>query len=69
MSVQEALDSYTAEGAYASFEENVKGKIQSGMLADFVVLGEDPFAAPGQRLREIPVLAVYMDGKCVCRKE
>ena len=47
----------------------MKGKIQSGMLADFVVLGEDPFAAPGQRLREIPVLAVYMDGKCVCRKE
>ncbi|MDO5416998.1 MAG: amidohydrolase, partial [Lachnospiraceae bacterium] len=41
-SVQEALDSYTIRGAEASFEEHVKGRIQKGMLADFVVLDENP---------------------------
>ena len=36
-SVKEALDSYTSAGAYSSFEESIKGKIESGMFADFVV--------------------------------
>jgi len=58
--VQEALDSYTAAGAYASFEEDSKGKIKAGMLADFVVLGENPFTAP--ELCKIPVLATYAGG-------
>lgn len=65
MSVQEALDAYTIEGAYASFEETVKGKIQAGMLADFVVLGENPFEVPASRLHRIPVLDVYVGGRRV----
>ena len=42
--VQEALDSFTKMGAKASFEEATKGEIKPGMLADFVILGENPFA-------------------------
>ena len=53
--VKEALDSYTCGGAYASFEENIKGKISHGMLADFVVLEENPFETPPEKLREIAV--------------
>lgn len=67
MSVGEALDSYTSEGAHASFEETVKGKIRKGMLADFVVLGENPFKVPVEKLREIPVVATYVGGACVYR--
>jgi len=63
--VQEALDSYTSAGAYASFEEQVKGNIKSGMLADFIVLGGDPFQTVQTKLKDIPVLATYLAGKQV----
>jgi len=63
--VQEALDSFTKMGAYASFEETIKGEIKPGMLADFVVLGEDPFAADPQSIKDIPVVATYLGGKQV----
>lgn len=60
--VEEALNSYTSEGAYSSFEGNVKGKIAPGMLADFVVLGADPFSVPADALKDIPVKATYLGG-------
>ena len=66
--VQEALDSFTSAGAYASFEESRKGRIQPGMLADFVVLGEDPFAADPSTIKDIPILATYLGGKKVYAK-
>ncbi len=63
--VKEALDSYTCAGAYASSEENSKGKIAPGMLADFVVLGENPFEVPPEKQREIPVRETYLRGRKV----
>lgn len=64
-SVQEALDSFTKAGAYASFEENSKGQIQPGMLADFVILGENLFETEPARLKEIPLLQTVLAGKTV----
>ena len=66
--VQEALDSFTKAGAKASFEETIKGQIQPGMLADFVVLGENPFEITPQKLKDIPIMATYLNGKLVFRK-
>ncbi|UCE81122.1 MAG: amidohydrolase [Methanobacteriota archaeon] len=43
ISVEEAFLSYTRDAAYASFEEDMKGTIAVGKLADFVVLSNDPF--------------------------
>ena len=63
--VQEALDSFTIAGAKASFEEDSKGRIEPGMLADFVVLGGNPFETEPERLKDIPVLATYLGGKFV----
>ena len=63
--VQEALDSYTIHSAKASFDENRKGSIQAGYLADFVVLGQDPFETNVRELHRIPVLATYLGGQCV----
>lgn len=67
-SVQEALDSYTCAGAYASFEEGIKGKIEPGMLADFVVLGEDPFAVDPAAIKDIPVEMTVVGGRMVYRR-
>ena len=64
-SVAEALDSYTSAGAYASFEEKIKGRIEPGMLADFIILGDDPFAVDPGRIKEIPVLSTWLSGKRV----
>lgn len=63
--VQEALDSYTVRGAEASFEEHIKGKIQPGMLADFVILGGNPFETPEDSIKDIPVLETYLGGRNV----
>ena len=67
-SVREALDSFTSAGARAGFEENEKGSIQEGMLADFVVLGSDPFTTEPSQLHAVPVIATYLAGKEVFRK-
>ena len=63
--VQEALDSFTKMSAFASFEEHVKGQIKAGMLADFTVLGMNPFDVSADRIKDIPVKGVYLGGKQV----
>lgn len=69
MTVQEALDSFTGAGAYASFEEERKGRICPGILADFVILEKNPFETPVEEIAGIAVLAAFVDGKCVYRRE
>ena len=66
--VQEALDSFTKMGAKASFEEAIKGEIKPGMLADFVVLGANPFETDSEKLKDIPILSTYLGGKMVFTK-
>lgn len=67
-SVQQAIDTFTSEGAFASREERIKGKIQPGMLADFVILGGNPFAVPANEIAKIPVLQTVLGGKTVYRR-
>ncbi len=66
--IQEALDSFTRMGAKSSFEETIKGEIKPGMLADFIVLGENPFEALPNQLKDIPILATYLGGRLVYQK-
>ena len=63
--VQEALDSFTKWSAYAAFEEHIKGQLAPGMAADFTVLGNNPFKTDPQELKNIPILATYVDGEPV----
>jgi hypothetical protein len=51
------------DGAYATFEEHIKGSIEPGKLADFVVLGADPTRVPPLTIRNIPVQQTYIGGK------
>lgn len=65
LTVLEALDSFTKEGAHASFEETQKGQIKPGMLADFVVLEKSPFEVNVNELKDIRVVSTYVDGRKV----
>ena len=69
MTLSDALESYTAAGAYASFEEDIKGKIQPGMLADFTVWSADPFETSPEELSQITAREVYLGGRCVYMSE
>jgi hypothetical protein len=68
ISVHEAIKCYTINAAIASFEENLKGSIEIGKLADMVVLSEDPYENP-ERIKEIKVALTMQDGEIVYRKE
>jgi len=63
ITVAEALQVMTAGGAYASQEDDIKGSISVGKLADFVVLGEDPRDVPPQKIKNISVVATYVGGE------
>lgn len=65
ISVEQALLAYTRDAAYASFEENIKGSLELGKLADFVVLSEDLLKADANKIRDIKVLKTYVGGKKV----
>jgi predicted amidohydrolase YtcJ len=69
VTVDEALRIGTLHGAYASFEEGVKGSITVGKLADFVVLGEDPHEVDPERLKDIKVERTVVGGKTMHPKE
>ncbi len=65
VSVEEALRVGTLHGAYASFEENLKGSIEAGKLADLVVLGRDPLKENPSSLISIPVERTMVGGRWV----
>jgi hypothetical protein len=63
MTRMEALKSYTTNGAYASFEEKIKGKIEPGMLADLTVLSNDIINCSDDEILGTKVLYTIIDGK------
>jgi len=65
ISVEEALQMYTVNAAYASFEENDKGSITEGRLADLIVLSSDPFKVSPEKLRSIKIDRVIVGGKVI----
>ena len=65
VSLDEALRIGTLHGAYASFEENAKGSIEAGKLADLVVLGRDPWQEPASTIVTIPVERTMVGGRWV----
>ena len=63
ITVEEAIRVGTLHGAYASYEENIKGSIEAGKLADLVVLGRDPLREDSSKLIAIPIERTMVGGR------
>ena len=65
ISVEETVRAYTIGSAYAEFQENVKGTLSIGKLADFVILSDDIFTINPNDIGKTKVLTTVVDGKVV----
>lgn len=68
ISMEEALKAYTIGSAFAAFEENVKGTIETGKYADMAVLSHDLFSIPAGEILTTEVLFTILGGRIVYRK-
>jgi len=67
--LRRAIDAYTRDAAWASFDELRKGVLARDMLADIVVLTDDIFSGPASRLTTTEVAVTIVDGKVVYRRD
>jgi predicted amidohydrolase YtcJ len=65
ISVEDALRAYTVNAAYASYEEDIKGSLEVGKLADFVVLDRDITTIPPEEIRNVRVDLTVVGGEVV----
>ena len=68
MTREEALRSYTLNGAYAAFEENIKGSLTPGKLADVTVFSKDIMTCPEDEILNAQVLYTIVGGKILYKK-
>ena len=68
MTREEAIRSYTSWAAYAAFEEHIKGSIELGKLADFIVIDRDIMTCPEDEIKSIQVLQTVVGGETVYTK-
>jgi len=65
ITVDDALRMYTINGAYASFEDDAKGSIEAGKLADLIVLSKNPLTVKSDKIKDIEVEMTIIGGKIV----
>jgi len=65
ISREEAIRAMTATSAYTSFEEHIKGSLEPGKYADFVVLSDDILSVPAEQLQDLAVIATVLAGTVV----
>jgi len=62
------LQAYTINNAYAAFEEDIKGSLTAGKLADITVLSQDIMTIPAEEIRSTEVLYTIIGGQVKYRK-
>ena len=68
VTLKRAINAFTSVPAYASFDEQRKGSLTKGMLADLVVLSDDIFETPEPNLAHVTVAVTIFNGKIVYRR-
>src|SRR5574338_1014818 len=68
ISIEDAIKCYTINSAYASFEENIKGSIEVGKLADLIVLSDDILKIDPVKIKNAEVVMTIFDGKVIFKK-
>ncbi|HYE82284.1 MAG TPA: amidohydrolase family protein [Clostridia bacterium] len=68
MTREEAVKAFTIWAAEGQFEEKLKGSLEAGKLADFVVLDRDPMQCPENELKDINALTTVLGGEVVYKK-
>lgn len=68
ISVEDAIKCYTINSAYASFEENIKGTIETGKLADLIILSDDILTIDPKKIKDAKVEMTMFDGKVIYNK-
>ncbi|MFK2821177.1 amidohydrolase [Flavobacteriaceae sp. LMIT009] len=69
MTREQALKSYTLDAAYGAFEEDIKGSIKVGKLADFTIYNQDIMTVEEDKILNTEVIMTIFDGKVVYKKE
>ena len=65
LTVPEAVEAYTMESAYAEFQDQEKGSISPGKLADIVILSDDIFSIDPAKIRDVKVLTTIVGGRVI----
>ena len=68
VSVAQALKAVTASAAYQYFEEDIKGSIETGKQADFLILNENPIEVEPDKIKDIIVLETIKNGEVIYKK-
>ncbi len=68
ISVEDAIKCYTINNAYAGFEEDIKGSIEPGKLADLVVLSDDILTIAPEKIKDVKVDMTIFDGEIVYQR-
>jgi predicted amidohydrolase YtcJ len=65
LSIEEAIQAYTLNTAYANYEEGIKGSLEVGKLADLVVLSENLLTIDPDEIKDVRALLTVVDGTVV----
>jgi predicted amidohydrolase YtcJ len=63
VSMRDAITMYTRNGAFLTREEKIKGTLETGKLADMIVLPEDPLNIPAEKLKSLKVDMTIVGGR------